>query len=92
MCVKILISFFILLIVLALPLFYKPDFFDKEGFSNYYLAYTESNKILLNITRNEFDNSIFTCAFYKTLLRGRHQKIISYSLYGKNKLYYNLLT
>ena len=37
---KILISFFIFLIVVALPLFYKPTFFNSEGFSNYYLGST----------------------------------------------------
>ncbi len=60
-------------------------------FSSFYLAYTESNKILLNITKNEFDNLIFTCGFYKSLLRGPRQKVISYSLYGKNNLYYDQL-
>jgi hypothetical protein len=37
---KVLISFLILLVVVALPLFYKPEFFFKEGFSNYYLGST----------------------------------------------------
>lgn len=40
MCVKILIAFLILLIVVALPLFYKPGFLE-EGFSNYYLGSTD---------------------------------------------------
>lgn len=38
MCVKILIAFFILLIVVALPLFYKQK--KEEGFSSYYLGST----------------------------------------------------
>ena len=41
MCVKILISFLILLVVVALSLFYKPDFFNSEGFTNYYLGSTD---------------------------------------------------
>ena len=41
MCVKILISFLILLIVVALPLFYKRNFLNSEGFSNYYLGSTD---------------------------------------------------
>ena len=40
MC-KILIAFLILLIVVALPLFYKPYFSNSEGFSNYYLGSTD---------------------------------------------------
>ena len=40
MC-KILISFLIFLIVVALPLFYKRGFFNSEGFSNYYLGSTD---------------------------------------------------
>jgi hypothetical protein len=41
MCVKILISFLFLLIVVALPLFYKQYFLNSEGFSNYYLGSTD---------------------------------------------------
>lgn len=33
----------------------------------------------------------FSCDLYKTLRRGKKQNIISYSLYGKNKRYYNLI-
>jgi len=40
MCVKILIAFLILLIVVALPLFYKQGVLE-EGFSNYYLGSTD---------------------------------------------------
>ena len=40
MC-KILIAFLFLLIVVALPLFYKPYFSNSEGFSNYYLGSTD---------------------------------------------------
>lgn len=40
MCVNILIAFLILLIVVALPLFYKSKFLE-EGFSNYYLGSTD---------------------------------------------------
>ena len=41
MCVKIIISFLILVIVVALPLFYKKNFLNSEGFSNYYLGSTD---------------------------------------------------
>lgn len=44
-----------------------------------------------NISINEFEKSIFTCNMYNSLRRGPKQKIISYSLYGKNKFYYRYL-
>ena len=42
----------------------------------------------LNINLN---NTKTTCDLYNTLTHGYNQKVIGYSLYGKNKLYYNYL-
>ena len=41
MCIKILSLFLFLLIVVAVPLYYKSVFLIPEGFSNYYLGSTD---------------------------------------------------
>ena len=40
------------------------------------------------IEYNDIKNSIHTCSLFNNLRRGRNQKVIGYSLYGKNKFYY----
>lgn len=40
------------------------------------------------VSRKEFEESIFTCDMYNTLRRGPNQRIISYSLYGQDRKYY----
>ena len=56
--------------------------------------YDEKNKSTILIARyieSEFRELRTTCNFYNQLRRGSNQKIISFSLYGKNKFYYNKL-
>lgn len=50
-----------------------------------------SNKYLYSINENEFKKSSKTCDLYNVLRRGKHQKVISYSLYGSNTKYYQNL-
>lgn len=50
----------------------------------------KSNKINYELTTNEFEQSSFQCDLYNSLKRGKNQKVISYTLYGTNKRYYNL--
>jgi len=46
---------------------------------------------LFNISKIEFNQSILTCNIFSTLRRGKHQKVLSYTLFGKNKFYYDKL-
>lgn len=55
-----------------------------------YTIYLNDN-YYYNLTLHELHSSIFTCDLYKTFLRGKHQKVISYSLYGTNQFYYKNL-
>ena len=41
------------------------------------------------VSRKEFEESIFTCDMYNTLRRGPNQRVISFSLYGRDRNYYN---
>ena len=56
-------------------------------FSDYYhvsivnkLDETKSSYTSYNITRDEFESYITTCDLYKVLRRGKHQKVLSYSM------------
>ena len=48
-----------------------------------------SAKVLYNLTKAEFDDSNFTCDLYSVLRRGKSQKVLGFSLYGKNRFYYD---
>jgi hypothetical protein len=69
----------------------------RESSSHEYFVYetrrnTKDDVIkLYSISTQEYENSILTCDHYNTLRRGKHQKVISYSLYGRNRFYYNKL-
>ena len=52
---------------------------------------TKTIKNLFNISVEEFENSKFSCDLYALLRRGKSQKVISYSLYGKDQFYYKKL-
>jgi hypothetical protein len=55
---------------------------------NYYHVYV-NNKFKYSFNVN---NTNLTCNLYNSLRRGMNQKIIAYSLYGQNRLYYQHLT
>ena len=46
---------------------------------------------LYAISNKELADSVLTCDLYNTLRRGKSQKVISYSLYNKNRFYYDKL-
>ena len=66
-------------------------------YENYYsVKLLEDDKdsaknVSYNLTKDEFDTFNTTCDLYNVLRRSKSQKVISYSLYGKNKAYYNKL-
>ena len=68
---------------------------DKLSHSIYSVYSKKINSTGLNslysLTKEEYENSIVTCDMYNVLRRGKHQKVIGYSLYGKNKFYYDKL-
>ena len=46
---------------------------------------------LYEISTSRLDSSVLTCDYFSSLKRGPNQKIISYSLFGKNLKYYEQL-
>lgn len=60
-----------------------------EKQNSYYTIISKNISYILTV--DEIDNAIFTCDYYNSLRRNKNQKVLSYSLYGKNKRYYNLL-
>ena len=55
---------------------------------------TKSNtekKLLLKMSKQQFYNLRFTCDLFNVLRRGPSQKVLSYSLYGKQVRYYKIL-
>jgi hypothetical protein len=61
------------------------------NYPDLYSVYTEETEKLYSLTKEEYRKSILTCDTYNVLRRGKHQKVIGYSLYGKNKFYYDKL-
>jgi hypothetical protein len=58
---------------------------------NVYSVYKNKDEKLYSLTKEEFENAIITCDMYNVLRRGKNQKVIGYSLYGKNRFYYDKL-
>lgn len=69
----------------------------KNSALDYYFYVNLTNKLngvsqnLYKISNKELKNFKITCDPYKVLRRGKSQKVISYSLYGKEPIYYNKL-
>jgi hypothetical protein len=69
----------------------------KNSAFDYYFHVNLTNKLnglsqhLYRLSNKEIKNFKITCDPYKVLRRGKSQKVISYSLYGKNPIYYNKL-
>ncbi|CAF1078042.1 unnamed protein product [Brachionus calyciflorus] len=60
-----------------------------------YLSSNVNNEYFVQHNQKSYSinekNLVLTCDLYKSLKRGPNQKIISYSLYGKDNRYYNLI-
>lgn len=67
------------------------DFILVEKNDKVYNIKNRNNNIMYSLTKTEFEKLHFTCDLYKTLKRGKSQKVIGYSLYGTDPLYYNYL-
>jgi hypothetical protein len=52
---------------------------------DFYAVTSTLNNSKYNVKETELDELV--CGVYETLRRGRHQKVIGYSLYGKENLY-----
>jgi hypothetical protein len=64
--------------------------------SKKYTAYMSDKrtKLIHNLSvfnENELKNSRFTCGLYNVLRRGRNQRVLAYSLYGRKSRYYEKL-
>lgn len=71
------------------------DFIKNNDFYEVYFIdlsnKNSSKKYDYRISTKEFESSIFTCDMYNVLKRGPNVKVLSYSLYGKNRFYYDFL-
>jgi hypothetical protein len=74
------------------------NFFDKSKSTNSHIINVfmndpETNSVtkLYYLTDAQFNNMSFTCDLYNVLRRGKHQKVIELSLYGRNLFYYQKL-
>ncbi|CAF0712424.1 unnamed protein product [Brachionus calyciflorus] len=71
---------------------------DCKCFQNNYITLEKNNefKYIVKIDQKTYEinakKTNFTCDLYKSLKRGPKQKIVSFSLYGNNELYYNYIT
>ncbi|TAD92466.1 MAG: hypothetical protein EAY75_02465, partial [Bacteroidetes bacterium] len=61
------------------------------GFNNVRNFQNQSVTKINEFAHQDFLNFNFTCDLYKTLRRGPHQNVISFSLYGKLDGYYSRL-
>jgi hypothetical protein len=52
---------------------------------------TALNTHLFNLTRAEYDTWNTTCDLYSVLRRGKSQRVVSFSLYGRNEQFYKNL-
>jgi hypothetical protein len=46
-------------------------------------------RLLFKLDRNEINSANFTCDLFSEFRRGKHQKVISYTLFGTDSRYYN---
>ncbi|CAF0887610.1 unnamed protein product, partial [Brachionus calyciflorus] len=58
---------------------------DRQTNGNYLIRFKQATYEL------DPNKHVFTCDLYNTLKRGPNQKVISFSLFGKEKLYYKLI-
>ncbi len=64
-------------------------FLNIKNSTNLYEVSSRMNNLSYIVKENELDELV--CGVYETLRRGRHQKVIGYSLYGKNSRYSSAL-
>lgn len=50
-----------------------------------------AGKLLYKLTQGEYGKATLTCNLYASLRRGKHQRVVAYSLFGQRQAYYNKL-
>jgi hypothetical protein len=65
--------------------------FDCKHFGVYLIKNQVNKTHLYNILKSEFEQLRFTCNMFSSLRRGKHLKVVSYSLFGKEPLFYHKL-
>ena len=65
----------------------KYEDYSVVRFQNEYKRF----KYLYSISNEDLIRTTFTCNLYASLRRGKSQKVLSYSLYGKRKFFYDKL-
>ena len=68
---------------------YKKKIYIYKKFQEYLFQVYINNKFKYFI--NDLNVKNLSCNIYNSLYRGKNQKIIAYSLYGQNKIYYDNL-
>ncbi len=62
-----------------------------EKFAKFYTISNSLGSISYDVDSEIFEKAIFTCSLYNTFRRGPNQRVLSFSLYGKESLYYTFL-
>ena len=65
--------------------------YEKNYSVKFYKDDKNKAKFVYNLTKYEFETFNTTCDLYNVLRRGKSQKVLSFSLFGKNKFYYHKL-
>lgn len=71
------------------PCFCRPEIRIEKNLNNYDIYKNESYSYSIKV--NSFTSIQLTCELYSSIYRGPSTRVISFSLYGKNKFYSNLL-
>ena len=68
-------------------IYYLVSYYNKSTVVN-----ENADRVLMyHIPVDIFESSIFLCDMYNSLRRGPNSKVLSYSLYGKNRFYYDTI-
>ena len=67
---------------------YQVSFINRADFN---MTQSREKIFQYEIPHDKFESSTFLCDMYHVLRRGPNSKIVSYSLYGKNRFYYDLI-
>jgi hypothetical protein len=63
---------------------------NQSGMLNVHLRNHRKNSLkkLYSLNQTEYDKMRFTCNLYSVLKRGKHQRVIGFSLFGRSRNYY----
>ncbi len=68
-----------------------PNFYQIALVDSTANSYKTMTRVLFNLSKFEFENWSSTCDFFNILRRGKNQKVIAFSLFGRDEFYYKNL-